>query len=166
MPRLHLSIEEMTDDGTLTPAIEHPDETSQQQQPPLSAIATDFSQKVEHPIDETNQGGTDSYSDGLLFSSKCESQSTRPIITLLSCLRNITQTSSGYTKIGSGSCLYSASDKTSSVGNSAEGQGRSKVQFATVLVTEKSLVFRVHGIQSLARVELQVFSVRLTYRSN
>ena len=81
-------------------------------------------------------------SDGLLFSCRCES--TRPISTLLSCLRQTSHTQP----------VHSGVNTTLTSTQSANKKQR--VQFATVICSEKALTFQVYGVgkQSRARVDL------------
>jgi len=159
MPFRHLTTEESTDEATeetteeeaediLNPA-SHSPQNEQRQETIIAETSQTNESKVE--ADET-----DSNSDGLLFSCRCES--SRPVITLLSCLRNVALPNSGVHTNGSTGCGPSSSQKNSSTPfTSTDNRGRSKVQYATVLVSEKSLVFQVHGIgrQSRATVDMQ-----------
>ena len=81
-------------------------------------------------------------SDGLLFSCRCES--ARPISTLLSCLRQTSHTHP----------VHSSVNNTLTSTQSANKKQR--VQFATVICSEKALTFQVYGVgkQSRARVDL------------
>lgn len=95
---------------------------------------------------------------GILFSCRCES--ARPVITLLSCLRNVSvsNNSGGGASTGGGvGRVPTSSDVTTSADSRRYGRG-GKVQYAAVFVSDKSVVFQVHGVgrQSRATVEMQV----------
>ena len=78
--------------------------------------------------------------DGLIFSCRCES--TRPISTLLSCLRQVSQPAH--------------SNGNATLPSTQIANKKQRVQFATVICSSKALTFQVYGVgkQSRARVDL------------
>lgn len=102
--------------------------------------------------------------DGLLFSSRCES--ARSIATLLSCLRNVSISSnaSGAPSLASiqnaTQSLLPGTDRRTNQGGGGSGSrgagGSGKMQYASVFVSDKGLTFQVHGVgrQSRATVDL------------
>jgi len=107
----------------------------------------------EPTTDEEDEGG-------ILFSCRCES--ARPVITLLSCLRNVSVSNSssggyGASTIGGGVGRVPTSSDVTTSADGRRGRGGGKVQYAAVIVSDTSVVFQVHGVgrQSRATVEMQ-----------
>jgi hypothetical protein len=132
--------------------------------------------KQQHQQDGngSDDGNEEDEESPILFSCRCES--ARPVTTLLSCLRNVSLSNNA----GSGPSLSSLQEATSNLlstnssnsnynyntnntsshriaSTSSGAFGKSKVQYATVFVSEKSITFQVHGIgkQSRATVDMQ-----------
>ena len=92
--------------------------------------------------------------DGLLFSSRCES--ALPIATLLSCLRNVSISSnaSGAPSLASiqnaTQSLLPGTDRRMTQGGGGGGSrgasGAGKMQYASVFVSDKGRTFQVHGV--------------------
>lgn len=101
-------------------------------------------------------------SEGVIFSCRCDS--AKAVTTLLSCLRNVSLSNNA----GSGPSLYSMQEANASLltsttdrrltqGTTSGGASRgSKIQYATVFCSDKSLTFQVYGVgrQSRATAEM------------
>jgi len=157
-----------------TTSLHSPPQTSDDDTEPPSPTTTrrrpttnDQTTTQEATIDEEahEKNGSEPTTDdeeegGILFSCRCES--ARPVITLLSCLRNVSVSNSsggyGASTIGGGVGRVPTSSDVTTSADGRRGRGGGKVQYAAVIVSDTSVVFQVHGVgrQSRATVEMQV----------